>query len=156
MGTPLYQYIREQSSDEKSPELTHLNVVLVNNSAQNAVKGNIAGLDVGYTIRNPEKEIDPEVEGEYTYSKHTILNAPSDEAIDMDGEWKGVKGSEIRTQRPVTKGLLLIYPITWTKRSPKNATPLIGLAYSFPLSNTAASNEFIGNSTYSKYIGLEE
>lgn len=156
MGTPLYQYIREQSSDEKSPELTHWNVVLVNNSAQNAVKGNIAGLDVGYTIRNPEKEIDPEVEGEYTYSKHTILNAPSDEAIDMDGEWKGVKGSEIRTQRPVTKGLLLIYPITWTKRSPKNATPLIGLAYSFPLSNTAASNEFIGNSTYSKYIGLEE
>lgn len=156
MGDSLYQYIREQSSAEEMPELTHWNVVLVNNSSSQAIRGKIAGLDVGYTIRNPESLEELERTGEYTYSKHTILNAPSDEALDLPGDWKHIKGSEIRTHRPVTHGLLLVYPITWTKRSPKNATPLIGLAYSFPLSITASSDEFRGNSTYSKYLGLEE
>jgi len=54
-------------------------------------------------------------------------------------------GIYIRLIRPVTQGLLLIYPITWDKRKPIDGFPVMGLAYSFPVSNTALSQEYVVN-----------
>lgn len=180
MGTDLYQYIFEQQGHPER-ELTNWTVVLMNTTSGNPVTGKIAGLDVGYSIRNPPENINPDETGEYEYSKHQILNDISEEALDLtkpqiamiyremmedyeagrrkrDGkkirsnakkpEYGKPNGFYCRLHRPVTNGLLLIYPITWQNRTPRNATPLIGLAYSFPLSNTALSDEYITNKTY--------
>lgn len=54
-------------------------------------------------------------------------------------------GLYIRLVRPVTQGLLLIYPITWDKRKPIDGIPVMGLAYSFPVSNTALFEEYVVN-----------
>ncbi len=180
MGPDLYQYIYEQKSGPE-PELTNWTVVLMNTSSGKPMTGDIAGLNVGYSIRTPPEDVNLEETGEYTYSKHQILNDVSEESLDLtdfqrrmiyhemmadyesgkrgrDGKKirKGTKKPEhgkpggfyIRATRPVTDGLLLIYPITWQNRKPRNATPLFGLAYSFPVSITALSEEYITNKTY--------
>ena len=184
MGKDLIRYISDRSSSVESPELTHWTVVLVNNTSKTAVRGKIAGLDVGYSLRNPkEDESEIELKGEYTYSKNQLLNNSLEEAVDLSevqrnriyaemledyerrrNRYTGVKisagsrkpemdspgGSYIRHIRSVTNGLLLIYPVTWEKRVPIDGTPLIGLAYSFPVSNTALSEEFVTNKVYQK------
>jgi hypothetical protein len=179
MGKDLYLYISERTHSP-DPELTNWTVVLMNTTFGKPVTGRVAGLEVGYSIRNPSEGINPEETGEYTYSKNQILNDASEEALDLtdrqimdiyrdmetdyalgerhiDGKKPPKKKPElgkpggfyIRITRPVTDGLLLIYPITWEgRRNTCNAIPLFGLAYSFPLSNTALSEEYIANKTY--------
>ena len=185
MGKDLIRYISDRSSSVESPELTHWTVVLVNNTSKTAVRGKIAGLEVGYSFRNPKEEEEDGIEqrGEYTYSKNQLLNNSLEEAVDLSevqrdriyaemledyecrrNRYTGAKiradskepemdspgGSYIRHIRSVTNGLLIIYPVTWEKRVPADGTPLIGLAYSFPVSNTALSEEFVTNKVYQK------
>jgi hypothetical protein len=61
-----------------------------------------------------------------------------------------VAGRAIRTVRPSTRGLLLIYPLDGTVAGLAQQPPVMGIAISFPKSPTAAEIEYKVNNIFTE------
>ncbi|MHB8160259.1 MAG: Z1 domain-containing protein [Thermoleophilia bacterium] len=145
-------------------ELIDWHVVLVSSSQANH-RLSVGGLDVGCVTRKPlvvEKE---------KISIGTLIS-PSDELIDLTdeelaqarafdrlhskkiiGENEIPKGATIRNQRPITRGLILIYICVNEAEDHmayglRNGEEVVGFATSFPASESAEPVEYVVNPVY--------
>ena len=137
----------------------------------------IRGLDVGLVKRAPFPE-------EQRHDRYTIrrLVSPADEQIDLtDAEresafalaienWQNDKrplksnepptmpgGKEIRQSRPKKRGMLLIYPLDPQHAGlPKGTPPVIGMAISFPKSDTATEVTYTVNNVFTSRGGDDD
>lgn len=119
--------------------------------------------------------IDRQYFGEDIADRYTIrrLVSPTDEALDLTGdEWDRAlertianwtvdkrknkspdpptvpSGRGIRSARPKARGLLLLYPLDGRSARTPDAEPVIGMAISFPESDTAKSIEYTVNNVF--------
>ena len=122
------------SHPEITGEFSYSKNQIINNASEE-------GLDL---TEEDKKRIDTRMMADYQYGKRTTDGKKIRNDAKPPEKGKPT-GPYIRLERSVTQGLLLIYPITWEKRVPKDGTPVIGLAYSFPVSNTALTEEYVVN-----------
>lgn len=167
----LARYVRRQN---ELGELTDWVVLLASSNHAEAMEldQHFDGLAVGSIRRTYFGEM---IEGRYTIRR---LVSPSDEAIDLDkDEWgralqqtivaweqsrrrdkssdppKSPSGTAIRSVRPKSRGLLILYPLDG-RCACTGDVPVIGLAVSFPGSDTAepiaytVNNVFLETSDY--------
>ncbi|MEG4005849.1 Z1 domain-containing protein [Microcoleus sp. Pol11C1] len=155
----LVKYINAQLPHE----LTSWTVVLISsNRAKN--KRNIAGNEVGLTLR---RDASSESSHEYRLIKSRLLS-PTDEWLDLSQETRDEileitrrrraeagkppsssntpDGKTLRSKRPPTNGLLLLYPLD--PEEIKSEIPVIGFVVSFPDSKTAQMVEYMVNNPY--------
>jgi hypothetical protein len=161
------QYIESQNALQ---ELTSWTVALINN--QKATRFyDFGGFHIGLTKRNPT---DPENKEIYAIKKGQIIS-PNDELIDLSEDEKQTalnkmltdperqdkdlskitiaSGPYIRSTRPATRGLLLIYPLDPKPSQLNNPiiesdNPIMGLAFSFPYSENATTVRYKVNNIY--------
>jgi hypothetical protein len=158
-------------------ELADWTVVLVNSSTpQN--KKQVAGLEVGLTVRTPLNGID-EVQASKRYTIRRVLS-PSDESLDLSDEQyvaamvalrdelrekeaqQGKKfkdpehprGATLRAQRTADRGLLLLYPLDDIDEDGHRIASdlLVGFAVSFPFSTTKLTAKYKVNETWFKQM----
>ncbi len=162
----LARYIKAQT---KNDELIDWTIRLVSSGLAEAGQKNIRGLDVGLVRRAPFPE-------EQRNDRYTIrrLVSPTDEQIDLSDEemafavalavanWHIDKrpskakepptapgGKDIRQSRPKKRGMLLIYPLDPQHAGlPEGSPPVIGLAISFPKSDTATEVTYTVNNVF--------
>ncbi|MFO1482351.1 MAG: Z1 domain-containing protein [Verrucomicrobiaceae bacterium] len=170
----LARYIKAQA---KNDELVHWTVRLVSSGLAEAGQKTIGGLDVGLVKRAPFPK-------EQRHDRYTIrrLVSPTDEKIDLtDAEresattlaaenWQSDKrpskskeppstpgGKEIRQSRPKSRGMLLIYPLDPRPAElPEGSSPVIGLAISFPKSDTATEVTYTVNNVFTTRGGDDD
>jgi hypothetical protein len=166
------KYIRSRLGGDPA-ELTSWTVALMSNPG---LEWRVAGLKVGCTKRSkfPPTKV---IESDYAIRR---LVSPSDEMIDLtedqrtaaleqtrslwkEGATKSNKdtpprlpsGPSIRRARPKGRGLLLIYLIDPSELK-GTSVPIVGLAVSFPYSESADAIEYMINNTYwEQELGLE-
>lgn len=170
----LARYIKAQT---KNDELIHWTVRLVSSGLAEAGQKTIRGLDVGLVRRARFPE-------EQRHDRYTIrrLVSPADELIDLTEEekasaialavenWLNDKrpskskeppttpgGKEIRQSRPKTRGMLLIYPLDPGHAGlPEGSPPVIGVAISFPKSDTATEVTYTVNNVFTSKGGDDD
>jgi hypothetical protein len=170
----LTRYIKAQTKNE---ELELWTVRLVSSSLVEATQKTIANLNVGLVKRAPFPE-------EQRTDRYTIrrLVSPSDEQIDLTEaeralalklsveEWqrdtrptKPVEspttpgGSEIRQSRSKKRGMLLIYPLDPQHANlPVGTLPVMGIAISFPKSDTATEVSYTVNNVFTSRGGDDD
>ena len=170
----LSRYIRAQS---ENGELRDWTVRLVSSGRTDAAQSEINGMSIGLVTRAQyPKEPRP---GRYTIRR---LVSPSDEMVDLTPEqrkqalsvtvndWEQNKdarksetppdvpgGRQIRQIRPKSNGLMLIYPL-----DPKQAgisetsQPIMGIAISFPRSDTAREITYAVNNVFTRRGGDDD
>jgi hypothetical protein len=171
-------YIRNRVA---AGELDDWSVVLVSNeSVPRAEHREVGGYFIGRTERNPIEDLADRIP-EGLFSIRRILN-PADESLDLtDSEWddalaksiaaweangrKSRAGKDmaepiipssrsIRNTRPVSRGLLIIYPlkpvdvVVQGSNTPITADPRVGFAVSFPYSPTAPAMDYVVNQRF--------
>jgi hypothetical protein len=163
------RYIRQQLLQG---ELATWSVLLVSSSLSSAtlLDDKLAGLAVG-AVRRKGNVTTP---GRYTIGR---LVSPSDEAADLDDVELGrateltrelwqrdtrknkpkqppatPSGRGIRYARPKARGLLLLYPLDVEELEPQYTLdePMIGVAISFPASDTAREISYVVTSKYAE------
>lgn len=170
----LIRYIKAQI---KNHELVDWTVRLVSSGLADADPRLISSLDVGLVKRVPFPE--DQRQDRYTIRR---LVSPVDEQIDLTDvertsamaivveNWQNDKrpskpnepptipgGSEIRQSRPKTRGLLLIYPLNPKHAGlPEGTLPVIGLAISFPKSDTATEVTYTVNNVFTSRGGDDD
>lgn len=170
----LTRYIKAQT---KTNELLHWTVRLVSSGLAEASQKTIRGLEVGLVKRAPFPE-------EQRHDRYTIrrLVSPADEQIDLTDEerasavklavenWESDTrptkpkeppttpgGKEIRQSRPKNRGMLLIYPLDPKHANlPEGAPPVIGVAFSFPKSDTATEVTYTVNNVFTSRGGDDD
>lgn len=170
----LARYIKAQT---KNDELVHWTVRLVSSGLAEAGQRTIRGLGVGLVRRARFPE-------EQRHDRYTIrrLVSPTDEQIDLtDAEkasatvlavenWQNDRrptkpkeppttpgGKEIRQSRPKTRGMLLIYPLDPQHAGlPEGTPPVIGVAISFPKSDTATEVTYTVNNVFTSRGGDDD
>ena len=170
----LARYIKAQT---KNDELVHWTVRLVSSGLAEAGPKIIRGLDVGLVKRAPFPE-------EQRQDRYTIrrLVSPSDEQIDLTDiekaaavklaveNWQNDKraskpkdpptspgGKDIRQARPKDRGMLLIYPLDPQNAGlPEGTPPVIGVAISFPKSDTATEVTYTVNNVFTSKGGDDD
>jgi hypothetical protein len=162
----LSRFISRQNEQD---ELTSWSVVLVSSGLPSAqdLNGRFSNLAVGGIERKPFGE---EIAGQYRIRR---LVSPSDEARDLrDGEpvaalaqtvtdWRNSRrkdkpveqptspsGRGIRWARPKQRGLLLLYPLDGRVAGTAGEIPVVGLAISFPVSDTARAISYMANNVF--------
>jgi hypothetical protein len=162
----LSRYIRRQNEQN---ELTSWSVVLVSSGLTTAqdLGDHFAGRAVGSIQREYFGE---KIEGRYTIRR---LVSPSDEVRDLStperekaleqtvANWRMStrkdkspeppvvpSGKGIRGARPKGRGLLLLYPLDGRTAGTDDGTPVVGIAISFPESDTAKSISYTVNNVF--------
>jgi hypothetical protein len=170
----LSRYIKTQNEHD---ELCNWTVHLVSSGKSEATPSEINGLPLGLVTRAQYPE-EPRP-GRYTIRR---LVSPSDEAIDLShvqqelalaatvADWEQDKdpkkretppevpgGSQIRQIRPKSDGLILVYPLDpqHTGVSDKSR-PIIGIAISFPKSDTAREITYTVNNVFTRRGGDDD
>lgn len=162
----LARYIRRQNEQN---ELVSWSVALVSSGLSSAqdLNGHFDGHSVG--------SIQREYFGEAIADRYTIrrLVSPTDEARDLSSEqrvralektvadWAASKrkdkspdpptapsGRGIRSVRAKERGLLLLYPLDGRIAGTTGAAPVVGLAISFPASDTAKAIAYMVNNVF--------
>jgi hypothetical protein len=160
------RYIRRQN---EQGELIDWTVVLVSSGLATAT--DLSRFFGGRAVGSVKREYF----GETITDRYTIrrLVSPSDEARDLSqpemnlalertvAEWSTSRrknkpkeppttrsGKGIRSARPKERGLLLIYPLDGLIAKTANAHPVIGIAVSFPESDTAKAIEYTVNNVF--------
>ncbi|MDB6124559.1 MAG: hypothetical protein JWQ71_3552 [Pedosphaera sp.] len=171
----LARYIKAQT---KNGELVDWTVRLVSSGLAKVVP-RICGLDVGLITRAPFPE-------EQRQDRYTIrrLVSPADEQTDLTDlekqaalklaieNWQNdkrpskpkdpptsPKGKAIRQSRPKNKGMLMIYPLDPQPAGMPATTPpipIIGVAISFPKSDTAVEVTYTVNNVYTTRGGDDD
>jgi hypothetical protein len=170
----LAKYINAQP---KNDELVHWTVRLVSSGLAKASPKTIRGLPVGLVTRAPF----PEEQRQDRYTIRRLVN-PTDEQIDLTDDemafaitlavekWQNDKrpskskeapttpgGKEIRQARPKTRGMLLIYPLDPQHVGlPEGTPPVIGIAISFPRSDTATEVTYTVNNVFTSRGGDDD
>src|SRR5262245_25775990 len=170
----LAKYITAQR-EQKEPELTNWTVLLASSGDSDAVP--IAGLNIGLIKRAPF----PEIQKADRYSIKQLVS-PRDELVDLTADqrqaalkqtienWKRNPDPRKRTDAPTDlgrreardmrskdKGLILLYPLDPVHAKVAGATrPIIGLAISFPRSDTAREVSYIVDNIYLSRGGDDE
>jgi hypothetical protein len=165
----LAQYILQRLGDTQ-PELTEWTVGLISNSAPR-VAADVGGHRIGCTVRNRFPEDDEPLADTYAIRR---LLSPSDEAIDLTESERAhalaktveawelgmtrskrttppdvASGTAIRRVRPVTRGLLLIYPLDPAQAQlPQDSDPVFGVALSFPWTPNSDGIEYTVTNRY--------
>jgi hypothetical protein len=161
----LAKYISAQQSQDELKEWT---VHLVSSGDSSALPHEIAGHKVGLIQRAPFPD---SKEGDARYTIRRLVS-PADEWVDFTSEqwvaalnkavekWQSEEtkktkkpkypsGYEARVQRSVKQGLLLIYPLDSNKAKIGGTDkPVVGIAISFPKSDTAIPISYIVNNRY--------
>lgn len=168
----LARYIQAQQANG---EVTTWTVHLVS-SGDDTTQEWIAGQDIGLIKRTPY----PEEQRSDRYTIRRLVN-PKDEQIDLTDpqkevalattieNWRRAKepkrneqptspgGREAREQRPKENGLLLIYPLDSLRAGILGTVnPVMGIAISFPQSDTARPVSYIVNNRYLQGAGDDE
>jgi hypothetical protein len=172
------EYIRDRVAHN---ELNDWTVALISNTTVTDAtrRRSIAGHAIGLTHREFSGSVSEQRLAEGLYSIRRILNPP-DEALDITGpEWQAAldatvvawenngrqhngkpvarptrpSGLVLRTRRPVTNGLLLIYPLEppatqYRAHGTMTDGPMIGFAVSFPYSPDAPAMDYVVNQRY--------
>jgi hypothetical protein len=169
------KYIRKQN--EKG-ELTDWTVHLVSNSKDTACGYSFNGIGQIGMIQRSQFPANTEDARKYTIRS---LVSPSDEARDLNEaekdealritieNWENNKskkkpeakpvrpgGREIRKVRPKQRGLLLLYPLDPAKANLDLDFPVIGIAISFPESDTAEEISYTVTKTYQNLVDYED
>jgi hypothetical protein len=165
------KYIKDMNGKN---ELLSWTVVLVSAKRSNAIKSNIGGNEVLLPYRTDTGDDDGIL---YMLSKSHMISR-SDEWIDLSeqqykdalqrtiNEWKETRrqkkcprapgGQHVRAVRPVSKGLLIIYPLEIRSQRKEGvetlAYPVIGYAISFPYSRKSTAIRYSVNRTYWKNL----
>lgn len=169
----LARYIKAQA---KSKELMDWSVHLVSSGLIDAEPKTICGFEIGLIKRAPFPE-------EQRQDRYTIrrLVSPADEQIDLtDSEkqaaleltienWQKDKrpsrskdppinpgGKEIRQSRAKNRGMLLIYPLDPQRAGLPGGTAVIGVAVSFPKSDTATEVTYTVNNVFTSRGGDDD
>ena len=164
----LSRYIRRQN---EAGELTEWYIKLVSSGDSDATRfdGLIRGLELGANYRAPY----PDEQKTDRYSIRRLVN-PSDEDDDLDEDeykvalartqllWEGSKrknksaeppsipsGQGIRYARPKGRALLMLYPLK-PPNPEKLKDPIMGIAISFPESDTAKAISYQVNNVFSQ------
>jgi hypothetical protein len=157
-------------------ELISWTVLLVSSSNYDAQPSKIAGHEVGLIRRAAF----PEAQGSQRYTIRRLVS-PVDELVDLSPQqqmdaleltvkaWNDAEepkrkerperpgGREIRATRPKTNGLLLLYPLDLAKAGITDFDkPLIGMAVSFPKSDTAQEISYIVDNVFVRTGGDDE
>jgi hypothetical protein len=162
----LSRYIRRQNEQN---ELRSWTVLLVSSGLVEAdeLAVHFDGRDVGSIERESQEPIKP--------LRYTIrrLVSPSDEARDLSeaeyrraleftvADWQAStrknksktapeapSGRGIRHARPKQRGLLMLYPLDGTTAGTAGAVPVVGMAISFPASDTAKAIAYTVNNVF--------
>jgi hypothetical protein len=162
----LSRYIRRQSDRN---ELRSWTVLLVSSGLSGAadLAVHFDGRDVGSIERESQKPTRP--------LRYTIrrLVSPTDEARDLSADeyqraldftvadWRAStrknksattpkvpSGRGIRHARPKQRGSLMLYPLDGTTAGTAGAVPVVGMAISFPASDTARAIEYTVNNVF--------
>ena len=170
----LANYIKAQ---RKNGELEHWTVHLVSSGLAVARQKVICGLDVGLVMRI----CSPKEQRGDRYTIGSLIN-PTDEQIDLTNEektsamalavenWRNGKRpskskepptdlsrKEIRQARPKSRGMLLIYPIAPQYAGlPEDWPPVMGVAISFPKSDTATEVTYTVNNVFTSRGGDDD
>jgi hypothetical protein len=172
----LSKYIRTQNANN---ELTEWTVHLCSSSRPDADHDRVGDREVGLVIRSQF----PESEGQrpLRYAIRRLVS-PIDEMIDLTQEQKDEAlrltieryktdapdrlkekspdrpgGKEIRQVRDKSRGLLLLYPLKpLSKIFPPGAKPIIGMAISFPKSETAREITYTVNNVFTQQGGDDD
>lgn len=172
----LTRYIKTQVDQN---ELQEWKVLLCSSGLKKAQHARIAGLDIGLIERAPY----PKEQREEEPLSIRQLISPADELVDLTNEqreaamkltvknWehdperkagdpppKNPGRREARQFRPKTSGLLLLYPLNPAQYVglPDSTKPIIGLAVSFPKSDTAHEISYTVNNIYTLRGGDDE
>jgi len=173
----LSRYIKAQI---KNGELLNWTVKLVSSGLSGAGQKTICGMDIGLVKRAQY----PETEGVPMRDRYSIrrLISPTDEKADLSDpeekeameftkeDWLNDKrpskpkdppsnpsGRSIRRVRPKSRGVLLIYPLSPTEADlTADAPAIMGLAISFPKSDTAKEVTYIVNNPYTTKGGDDD
>lgn len=172
----LSRYIRAQNDED---ELLHWTVHLCSSRLGDAIPYTIAGHQVGQIVRSPFPPLEEQRADRFTIRR---LVSPSDETIDLTGvetqealrltreRWENDTsrrrsqtpperpgGREIRQVRHKTRGLLLLYPVRPpTELFLLDSSPLIGIAISFPRSETAREVTYTVNNVFTRQGGDDD
>jgi hypothetical protein len=169
----LARYIKTQRDRE---ELVDWTVRLASSDLSESTEISINGHSVGLIRRAPH----PEEQRPDRYTIRRIVN-PADESIDLTQEikkaaldrtienWEKSKnprksertptrpgGMESRELRDKTKGLLIIYPLDPKHAGLPHECPVIGIAISFPKSDTAKEITYTVNNVFTNLGGDDE
>jgi hypothetical protein len=162
----LSRYIRRQNEQD---ELTSWSVVLVSSGL--AAAQDLSSYFDGREVSAIKREYFGEkIDGRYTIRR---LVSPSDEARDLSTEerakalertvadWTSSKrkdksleppeapsGRGTRSARPKERGLLLLYPLDGRTAETDGAMPIVGVAISFPESDTAKAINYTVNNVF--------
>ena len=172
----LAKYIRAQV---QNGELVKWTVHLCSSRLQDASDATISGRNLRLITRNPYPPIEDQQRDRYTIRR---LVSPTDEMADLSqeqrdaaleltrAEWRAHPstrrsaieperpgGREIRQIRPKTQGLLLLYPLNPLPQVfPKGTDPIIGMAISFPKSDTAREITYTVNNVFTRQGGDDD
>ena len=170
-GKLLARYIRARAADD---ELTDWTIALISNPS--ATKDVVGGHSVGLTTRAPH----PNTPLDERYVIRRVVS-PLDEQLDFSEDereralretqeaWRISPGRSKRTEppdvaagpvirsiRPATRGLLLLYPLDPAAADRAGAKPIMGFAVSFPTSSHASAIEYTVTNTYwDQEMGIE-
>ncbi len=170
----LARYIKAQT---KNDELVHWTVRLISSGLGKAVPKTIGGLGVGLVTRSP-------FPAEQRNDRYIIrrLVSPIDEQLDLTEDEKATAmtlavekwqldkrpskskeppispgGREIRQARPKNRGMLLIYPLDPQHAGLPVGTPsVMGIAISFPKSDTATEVTYTVNNVFTNRGGDDD
>ncbi|HOW86231.1 MAG TPA: Z1 domain-containing protein [Candidatus Aminicenantes bacterium] len=167
----LAKYIRAQN---ENGELAKWTIHLCSSGKADAIREAIGNQKVGLIMRAPfPQPYDPQAD-RYTIRR---LVSPTDELVDLSKEqqqeairltqerWKAehrmgeperAGGREIRKVRDKNNGLLLLYPIGPPSFYPAGTKPIIGMAISFPKSDTAKEVIYTVNNVFTQQGGDDE
>jgi hypothetical protein len=172
----LSRYIKTQRERDEN-ELVDWTVRLVSSDLADAVDASVACMPLGLVKRAPHPE--PQRAGRFTIRR--IVN-PADESVDLTEDqreqaleltvanWERStnprkaaapptrpNGAEARQFRDKRKGLLLIYPLDPERGGfPKHTKPIIGIALSFPKSDTAKEITYTVNNVFTSRGGDDD
>jgi len=171
--TLLRRYI---SAQQVNQELVSWTIHLASSGAIDAKANKVAGLDVGMIQRGPF----PKVQRDDRYTIRRLVS-PADELVDLDEDqrrqaledtitnWETAKepkkanppkspgGPEVRAVREETNGLLIIYPLDpLTAGISDLGKPIVGIAISFPESETARQISYIVDNVFVRSGGDDE
>lgn len=152
----ILDYIQQQNS-QKDPELITWTIVVINKDTKNKYCFN--GRDIGLTTRNPVTpllKIFSIKKGQIIDKKHENLDLSEFEynsaLRDMREKILGAEepiGRYVRQNRSPKKALLLIYPLeNPSSKGKDDSLPVIGMAISFPKSDTALTLRYTVTNTY--------
>jgi hypothetical protein len=169
----LRRYISAQSANE---ELVNWTVHLASSGVTATRPDRIAGLSVGMIQRSPFPK--PQRDDRYGIRR---LVSPTDELVDLDkaqrgkalsdtiASWENAKepkkkdspttasGPALRAIRSKSNGLLILYPLDPVTADIKNQDKaIIGMAMSFPKSDTAREISYIVDNTFVRRGGDDE